>query len=268
MTIAAAQQKTPARAIIEPAYVFGTRVNGGSNDATATFAVRFHGAGADVWTGPTGNAYALPCRNSEGAALSARIFGNYLTAFFSFAADHPEQRFRISRFGCEKDGFSDADMARLWRNAPPNCVLPAVWQRELNGPELARILIFDPLVRLKSAAWRRILKRYLMVNLPLWGATRCEFLSSGGPRDSRCTVDAARELGYPHREVRADRLHYKEQCDVVSDMFAIWSATHLLSITDPDQTSVPSHVRMLNYAMRDGLFVDDLSMDDLDTDQS
>jgi len=41
---------------------------------------------------------------------------------------------------------------------------------------------------------------------------------------------------------------------------AVWPS--LLSVTDPDQTSVPSHVRMMNFAMRDGLFVDDLSSDE------
>lgn len=262
MTTVAAQPKAKPKVTTEPVYVFGSRVNSTADDPTAVFAARFHGATAEVWNGPTGNAYALPCRNSEGTTLSPRAFGNYLTAFLNHANQHPEQQFRIGRFGCGPGALTDADMAKLWRNAPSNCQLPALWQRELGDGDLARILIFDPLVRLKSEVWRKILKRYLTLNLPLWGVNRCEFLSSGGPRDSVSTAEAAQGLGYPHREVRADPGYYRQHADMASDMLSIWSATHLLSITDPDQTSVPSHVRMMNYAMRDGLVVDDLSMDE------
>lgn len=262
MPTAAAPQKAQPKVAPEPTFVFGARVNIAGDDPTARVAARFHGAAPEVWNGPTGNAYALPCRTSEGAALSPRTLGSYLAVFFKYATEHPQQRFRISRFGCGQGELTDADMAKLWRNAPSNCLLPALWQRELGEGDLARILIFDPLVRLKSEIWRKMLQRYMAVNLPLWGATRCEFLSSGGPRDSLSTAAAAQSLGYPHREVRADSGYYQQQADLASDMLSIWSATHLLSVTDPDQTSVPSHVRMLKFAMRDGLFVDDLSADE------
>lgn len=264
MTIAAAPQKARPAIHVEPTYVFGCRLNDTASDASAATAARLHAAAPDVWRGPTGNAYAIPCRDSGGRILSPKAFGTYLGEFFEYAGARADQRFRVARFGCEQDGYGDADMAKLWRLAPRNCVLPAVWQRELGDGDLARILIFDPLVRLRNATWQKILQRYLALNLPLWGVTRCEFVSSGGPRNSQCTADAAKALGYPHREVRADPDYYKGQAEIVSDMLAVWHSTHLLSVTDPDQTSVPSHLRILNYATRDGLFVDDLSQHDGD----
>ncbi|MGD9601322.1 MAG: hypothetical protein AB7O21_08355 [Gammaproteobacteria bacterium] len=266
MTVASPAQtkaRAPSRSTphVEPTFVFGARVNGQSNEPSAATAIRYHGADPFAWHGPTGNAYALPCQGSDGAPLGPRALTNYLDEFFRFAQANPEQRFRVARLGCGDAAMRDADMAKLWRQAPKNCALPAVWQKELAHPELARILVFDPLVRLKSALWREILARFLSLNLPLWGVTRCEFVSSAGPRGSQCTADAAKELGYPHREIRADPGYYKEHADTASDFLAIWHATHLLSVTDPDQTSVPSHVRLVNYAMRDGLMVDDLHMD-------
>lgn len=262
MTTAALQHKIHPAIRVEPVYVFGCRINDGAfTESSAANAVRFHGAALGVWNGRNGNGYAIPCRNSKGEKLPLEVFSEYLREFIKYASDHPKLQFRVARFGCEKDGYRDADIAPLWGDAPSNCVLPGVWQREVGVCDAARILIFDPLVRLKSAEWQRSLRSYLMVNLPLWGVTTCEFLSSAGPRDSAHTAHTAKQLGYRHREIRADRHYYKDQADIASEMLAIWHATHLLSITDPDQTSVPSHVRMLNYAMRDGLFVDDLCLD-------
>jgi hypothetical protein len=262
MTTATAQQKASPQVRVEPVYVFGCRINDNKFDeGSAAIATRFHGVTPGTWNGPNANGYAIPWRNSEGQPLPLRALGEYLTEFLKYAKSNPTVQFRIARFGCDKDGHKDSVLAPLWRNAPPNCALPAVWQRELGLSDVAKVLIFDPLARLKNAAWQDILRRYLAVNLPLWGVTKCEFLSSGGPRDCAFTANAANDLGYRHREIRADPRYYKEQATVASEILAIWHSTHLLSITDPDQTSVPSHVRILNYATRDGLLVDDLSLD-------
>ncbi len=262
MTTATAQQIASPQVRVEPVYVFGCRINDSTfSDGTAAVATRFHGVTPGTWNGRNGNGYAIPCRNSDGAPLPLRSLSEYVTEFLKYAKSNPTVQFRVARVGGEKEGHKDAVLAPLWRSAPPNCALPAIWQRELGLSDVAKILIFDPLARLKNSAWQDILRRYLVVNLPLWGVAKCEFLSSGGPRACAFTANAANDLGYRHREIRADPRYYKEQADSASEMLAIWHSTHLLSIADPDQTSVPSHLRILTHAARDGLLVDDLSLE-------
>ncbi len=264
MTSAAVQQKISPANRVEPVYVFGCRINDSTfNEGTAAVAARFHGAGPGVWNGRNGNAYAIPCRNNEGAKLPPKVFSEYLNEFIKYARANPTLQFRVARFGCEKGGYQDAEIAPLWRDAPSNCVLPAVWKRQIGVCDTVKMLIFDPLVRLKSTEWQTVLRRYLVFNLPLWGVTSCEFLSIAGLRDSPSTANAATQLGYRHSAIRADPRYYHDQADIASEMLAIWHATHLLGVTDPEQTSVLSHVRILNFATRDGLFVDDLCMDDI-----
>lgn len=262
MTISAAQTRPQTRTRVEPVYVFGTRVNDPMTEFTAAVAARFHGARPGTWNGRNGNAYALPCRNSEGMRFAPAAQLGYVDEFLKYARANPNLQFRVARFGCEPQGYRDSEIAPLFRNAPVNCVLPAVWQRALGRLELARVLVFDPLARLGAAEWRTVLARYLALNLPLWGVKGCELLSIGGPRDATATATVARELGYRHRVITADADYYGAQTDLASEMHAIWHATHLVSITDPDQTAVPSHVRIYTFATRDGLMVDDLNVDD------
>jgi hypothetical protein len=229
---------------------------------TAAVAARFHGAKPGAWNGRNGNAYAIPCRNSEGLRFATVAQTGYVEVFLKYARANPNTQFRIARFGCEPRGYSDAEIAPLFRNVPVNCELPAVWQRALGRLEVARILVFDPLTRLAALEWREALGRYLALSLPLWGVKGCELFSIGGPRDAAATATAARDFGCRHRVITADSAYYGAQTNLASEMLAIWHSTHLVSITDLDQTAVPSYVRIYTFAARYGLVVDDLNIDD------
>ena len=85
-----------------------------------------------------------------------------------------------------------------------------------------------------------------------------ELISAGGARNVVATDAAARHLGLKHRVIGENPAYYGAQSAIAAEMKAVWSSTHLLSITDPDQTAQPAHVRVLTYATRDGLDCEDL----------
>ncbi len=248
----------PAR-FVEPVYVFGSCISGSTVETTAALAQRFHQAPAEAWSGRSGNAYGIPFRSSEGQRLPIKVVGEYVQDFFKYARANAELKFRIARFGCDKDAFTDIEIAALFRQPPPNCALPAVWQLALGTLKNARLLIFDPSRRLLADDWKARFKRYVALNLPLWGLQVCDLLSIGG-RDNSATIALAAELGMRHREIGGSSAYYGSHVEAASELLAIWHSTHLLSVTDPDQTAMPGLVRVLSYATRDGLLIDDLNL--------
>lgn len=245
----------------EPIYVFGSGRSGQFKDGTAAIAARFYGAKLDIVEGPTGDAYAIPYRAEDGKLLSARTIAEQVNQFVKHARANPDQQFRVSRIGCERDGYRDSDIAPLFRAAPPNCALPAIWRRELGIADTARVLVFDPLIRLANAQWREQLKHFLGLNMPLWGAAKCELLSVGSSRGVSAAGATAKLLRVPHREIRANAEYYGSNVDAASELLAVWHATHMVNITNPNQTALPSHTRILQTAIRDGVFVDDLDIE-------
>lgn len=261
----AATSPAPSKTLaVEPIFVFGATIGGEHIDGSAAVAARFHGAEAGKWNGLTGNSYAVPYRGSDLTLLALPVIQNYVTTLFDYAAANPDTLFHIARFGCEKAAYRDADMAPLFKAAPRNCVLSAMWQRVLEAHRPVRLLIFDPAARLESEPWQDLLARYLALNRPLWGTAQVEIVSIGAARNLVANDAAARKLGLKHRIVTANAAYYREQAHVACEMKAMWYSTHLLTISDPDQTSQPGHVRILSFATRDGLHVEELYPDMFD----
>jgi len=250
--------KTRSRTAAEPIFVFGSNMRGEHVEGHAQSAARFHQAVTGEWNGRTGNAYAIPYRNRESKLMALADIAGYVERFKAYANEHRALMMQVARFACEKGAFSDVDIAGLFRDAPPNATLPALWQRLLDPQKPVRIMVYDPAGRLLAAEWQALLGRYLSVNLPLWGASGAELISAGAARNVVATDAAARHLGLKHRVIGENPAYYGAQSPMAAEMKAVWSATHLLSITDPDQTAQPAHVRVLSYATRGGLDCDDL----------
>lgn len=250
--------KSGPRTTIEPIFVFGSNMRGEHTEGHAQVAARFHKAQAGEWDGRTGNAYAIPYRDNDFRLMPLTAIRGYVERLAAYATEHRALTLQVSRFACEKGAFSDAEVAALFRAVPPNCALPALWQRVLDPERPVRIMVYDPAGRLLGAEWQALLGRYLSLNLPLWRANTAELISAGGARNVVATDAAARHLGLKHRVIGENPAYYGAQSPMAAEMKAVWSATHLLSITDPDQTAQPAHVRILSYATRGGLDCDDL----------
>jgi len=247
--------------VAEPVFVFGSNMLGKHDDGHALLATRFHRAEPGVWRGPTGNAYAIPYRNELNRLLSLAEVARHVAGLRQFAASKPELALRVARFACAKGEYLDGEIAPLFARMPANCALPALWRRAIDPEHPVRLLIFDPAGRLRDKAWQALLRRYLALNLPLWGAVGAELVSTGGARNIVATDAAARGLKLKHRIVVENPAYYGSQATVAAELSAVWASTHLLSMADLDDTASPAHVRIASFATRDGLACDHLDAD-------
>ena len=90
-------------------FVFGSNTSGLHNGGAAATAMRF---GA-VWgqaEGPQGQCYALPSTGGRPLLQAA------VQRFCTYAAQHPDQRFLVTRVGCGTAGFTAHDVAPLFRD--------------------------------------------------------------------------------------------------------------------------------------------------------
>ena len=89
------------------------------------------GAEWGVGVGPTGQCYAIP--TMQGGVETIRP---YVDEFIEYAKQHPELLFRVTRIGCGIAGFTNEEIAPLFKAAVAmeNVSLPNGW-REIIGQQ-------------------------------------------------------------------------------------------------------------------------------------
>lgn len=102
-------------------FVFGSNLRGAHGGGAARIAYERFGAEWGVGVGPTGKCYAIP--TMQGPVETIRP---YVEDFIGYAKQHPETRFLVTRIGCGIAGFTDRQIAPLFRGAinVPNVFLP------------------------------------------------------------------------------------------------------------------------------------------------
>lgn len=109
-------------------FVFGSNLAGQHWAGAAAFAVEKHGALFGFAEGPQGNAYAIPTCDPNILPLSLSEVASYVRHFVDYAIQNPYLDFQITRIGCGIAGFTDSQIAPLFRDAPViNCVMPPEW---------------------------------------------------------------------------------------------------------------------------------------------
>lgn len=141
----------PVAYVPEPIFVFGSGMSRDYKEGTAAVAAQFYQAKLGVTMGENGDAYAIPFRSVDNKLLSVKALSEHVNDFMKFARAKPDKTFRISRIACDRNGYTDKDIAPMFRAAPANCALPALWQRELGAADIARVLVYDPPIRLNSS---------------------------------------------------------------------------------------------------------------------
>lgn len=107
-------------------FVFGSNLAGMHGGGAARMAYEQFGAEWGVGVGPTGQCYAIP--TMQGGVDTIRP---YVDEFVTYAKQHPAKRFLVTRVGCGIAGFTDGEIAPLFREAAhePNIALPQEWHR-------------------------------------------------------------------------------------------------------------------------------------------
>lgn len=102
-------------------FVFGSNASGYHGGGAAAYAMRKYGAIWGQGEGLQGQSYAIP--TMEGIAEMSEA----IRRFTSFAAEHPELRFLVTRVGCGIAGYSVRQIAPLFKECVPleNVALPS-----------------------------------------------------------------------------------------------------------------------------------------------
>lgn len=102
-------------------FVFGSNLSGAHGGGAAHIAFRLFGAEWGVGVGLTGQSYAIPTMQG-----GVKTIKPYVDQFISFAKNHPQYTFLVTRIGCGIAGFRDEDIAPLFFQALPitNILLP------------------------------------------------------------------------------------------------------------------------------------------------
>lgn len=109
-------------------FVFGSNLAGFHGAGAALQAKAIWGAKQGQGFGRTGQAYAIPTKNSNMKTHPRLTIAWFVVEFLKYARQHPELTFLVTRIGCGLAGYTDADIAPMFANAPANCDLPEGWR--------------------------------------------------------------------------------------------------------------------------------------------
>ena len=105
-------------------FVFGSNLAGHHGGGAARIALERFGAIYGQGVGLQGQSYAIP--TMQGGVETIKP---YVDEFITFAQNHPDLTFLVTRIGCGIAGFDDSEIAPLFADAHlvPNIVLPKGW---------------------------------------------------------------------------------------------------------------------------------------------
>jgi hypothetical protein len=109
-------------------FVFGSNLFGKHVGGAARFAYNYLGARWGVGEGRMGSCYALPTKLDFDRSLHLGEIAARVRNFVEHAKSEPEADFFVTRVGCVRAGYSDAEIAPLFRDAPANCDFPEEWR--------------------------------------------------------------------------------------------------------------------------------------------
>lgn len=111
-------------------FVFGSNKEGMHGGGAARIAYEKFGAKWGEGIGMTGMCYAIPTMDG-----SIELIRKYVDDFTEYARSHPELTFLVTRIGCGIAGWTDAEIAPLFREASKlaNVTLPKSFWRVLES---------------------------------------------------------------------------------------------------------------------------------------
>jgi len=112
-------------------FVFGSNLAGVHGAGAARFALEQLGAVWGVSEGMTGKAYAIPTKDEFIQTLPLDRIENFVKRFIEHAKANSSTKFLMTRVGCVLAGWSDSDIAVMFRGAPTNIDFPEQWKQFL-----------------------------------------------------------------------------------------------------------------------------------------
>ena len=110
-------------------FVYGSNLAGIHGAGAARFALDKLGALRGKAAGRMNQCYAIPTKDENLETLPLDSVQHFVTNFIAYARCHPDLQFFVTRIGCGLAGYTDKDIAPLFKDAPENCELPIGWDK-------------------------------------------------------------------------------------------------------------------------------------------
>lgn len=107
-------------------FVFGSNVAGNHAGGAAKLAKEKFGAEEGIGEGLTGKCYAFPTLDGFGPRNRTELFDSSLK-LFATAQALPEYIFFLTKVGCGIAGFTEKEIAPIFKYAPNNIIKPINW---------------------------------------------------------------------------------------------------------------------------------------------
>lgn len=107
-------------------FVFGSNTEGRHGAGAALEARLKWGAVNGCPMGLLGNSYAIVTKDlSKGKrSIPLDYIENQVLELFHYIKGHPDWEWRITAIGCGLAGYTPEEIAPMFRNSPPNAILP------------------------------------------------------------------------------------------------------------------------------------------------
>ena len=112
----------------EYVFVFGSNTVGRHGRGAAAHAKQCHKAKNGIGYGLQGGSFGIPTKDSKIKTLSLSKIKRNVEDFIKFAEEHTKLKFFVTKIGTGLAGYTDEDIAPMFKDAPENCVLAESWQ--------------------------------------------------------------------------------------------------------------------------------------------
>lgn len=117
-----------------PVFVFGSNLAGIHAGGAARWAYENCGAEWGVGFGLTGTSFAIPTMDWEIEPLPLGDIQKYVRRFLKFAQARQDLTFQLTPIGCGRAGYKAEQVAPLFKDAPPNVLMPDEFLAALGLP--------------------------------------------------------------------------------------------------------------------------------------
>ena len=108
-------------------FVFGSNLSGFHGAGAAKDASEYFGAIYGKGNGLQGNSYGIPTKDEHMKVLPLITISKYVSEFLEHAVKNPNITYLITPIGTGLSRLSASDIAPLFKDPPPNCLLPSIW---------------------------------------------------------------------------------------------------------------------------------------------
>jgi hypothetical protein len=116
-------------------FVFGSNKAGVHGAGAALHAAKNFGALRGVGYGMVDKSFAIPTKDNNIQTMHLDEIKGYVDLFINFANKRQHLNFYITRIGCGLAGYTDSDIAPMFKGIGDNCSVVYEWKNLLEGKQ-------------------------------------------------------------------------------------------------------------------------------------